>query len=79
MTNNMAPPEQLRSLVERIENLNEEKDGVSQQIAEVYAEAKSQGFNKKILRIVVQRRKMQRNDRDEQDELVRLYQEALEK
>ena len=79
MTSNAVPPEQLRSLVERIENLNEEKDGVSRQIAEVYAEAKSQGFDKKILRMVVQRRKMQSHDRGEMDELLRLYMEALEK
>lgn len=79
MTSNAVPPDQLRQLVERIETLNEEKDGVSQQIAEVYAHAKAQGFDKKILRMVIQRRKLQRHDREEMDEMLRLYMEALEK
>jgi uncharacterized protein (UPF0335 family) len=64
---------QLKALVERIERLEEEKAGIADDIKEVYGEAKATGFDTKILRKVVARRRMDRNERQEQDALLELY------
>lgn len=69
--------EQLRSFIERIERLEEEKAGLAADIREVFAEAKSQGFDTKIMRQVIKLRKMEDHDRREQEELVDLYLQAL--
>ncbi|WP_119460329.1 DUF2312 domain-containing protein [Rhodospirillaceae bacterium SYSU D60014] len=69
--------DRLRSLIERIERLEEEKAGLANDIREVYAEAKGTGFDTKIMRQIVRLRKMDANDRQEQESLLDLYKQAL--
>ena len=69
--------ERLQSFVERLERLEEEKTALSADIKEVYHEAKSGGFDIKILRQIVRLRKMNTADRQEQEELLDLYKNAL--
>ncbi|MGF1477227.1 MAG: DUF2312 domain-containing protein [Geminicoccaceae bacterium] len=69
--------DQLRSLVDRIERLEDEKREVGDQLKEVFAEAKGAGFDVKILRQVLRLRKMQEHDRLEQEELLDVYKSAL--
>ncbi|KAA5607415.1 DUF2312 domain-containing protein [Roseospira marina] len=69
--------DQLRSFIERIENLEEEKSNLQNDIKDVYAEAKSTGFDTKIMRQIVRLRKMDRDDLAEQDELLDLYRRAV--
>ncbi len=69
--------EQLRSYIERIERLEEEKAAMTADIREVYAEAKGNGFDVKIMRQVVRLRKLDSADREEQEELLDLYKRAL--
>ena len=57
--------DRLRSLIERIERLEEEKKAISGDIRDIYAEAKSAGFDVKIMRAVIKLRKMNAADRDE--------------
>ncbi len=68
---------QLRSLIERIERLEEEKAALTEDIREVFAEAKGQGFDTKTMRQVIKIRKMETADRQEQEALLNLYLEAL--
>jgi uncharacterized protein (UPF0335 family) len=68
---------QLKSLVERIERLEEEKNAVAEQIREVYAEAKANGFDTKTLRKVVSLRKRSTEERQEEEALLDLYLSAL--
>ena len=68
---------QLKSLVERIERLEEEKKAIAGDIKEVYAEAKANGFDTKILRKVVTIRKKDVAEREEEDALISLYLHAL--
>lgn len=68
---------QLRSLVERIERLEEEKTALTADIREVYAEAKGHGFDTKIMRQVVRIRKLDKADRQEQEAVLDLYLSAL--
>lgn len=70
--------ERLRSFVERIERLEEEKAALAADIREIYAEAKGTGFDAKVLRQIVRLRKMDQADRREQEELLDLYQRALD-
>ncbi len=69
--------EQLKSYVERIENLEEEKAKVSEDVREVYSEAKGNGFDTKTLREIVKLRKMDHDDRQEQEYMLDLYKKAL--
>ena len=69
--------EQLRSYIERIERLEEEKAGIAADVREVYAEAKSNGFDVKIMRQVLRLRKLDHDDRSEQEALLDLYKRAL--
>ena len=69
--------ERLRSFIERIERLEEEKAALTADIREVYAEAKGTGFDTKTMRQVVKLRKMDSADREEQEELLDLYKRAL--
>lgn len=64
---------QLKAIVERIERLEDEKSVIAEDIKEIYAEAKGDGFDAKILRQVIRRRKMDRAKREEQDALIELY------
>jgi len=68
---------QLRSLVERIERLDQEKAEIAEQIKEVFAEAKGNGFDVKIMRIVLRLRKKDRAKRREEEAVLDLYLEAL--
>ncbi len=69
--------ERLRSFIERIERLEEEKAALAADIREVYAEAKGDGFDVKTMRQVVKLRKMDSADRAEQEALLDLYKSAL--
>lgn len=67
----------LRSLVERIERLEEEKAALAADIREVFAEAKADGYDVKVMRQVIRLRKMDHADRAEQEEMLALYKHAL--
>lgn len=67
----------LKSFVERVERLEEDKANLAADIREIYAEAKSQGFDTKVLRQVIRLRKMNPSDRREQEELLDLYKGVL--
>lgn len=69
--------DQLRAIVERIERLEEEKRGIADDIKEVYAEAKANGFDTKTLRQVIRLRKQDNNERQEQEALLDTYLSAL--
>jgi len=70
--------DRLRSFVERIERLEEEKSALAADIREVYSEAKGAGFDSKVLRQVVRLRSMDQSDRHEQEQLLDLYKQALD-
>ena len=67
----------LRTIVERIERLEQEKSEVMEQIKEVFAEAKGSGFDVKILRKVVRLRKQDRAKRQEEEAILDLYLSAI--
>ena len=69
--------DKLRSLVERIERLEEEKAALSADIREVYSEAKGSGFDVKIIRQIVRLRKLDQSERQEQEALMDVYRRAL--
>ncbi len=69
--------EQLQSLIMRVERLEEDKANVLSDIREVYAEAKGQGFDVKIMRQLIRLRKMEEHDYKEQEEILDLYKRAL--
>lgn len=68
---------QLRAFIERIERLEEEKKTISDDIRDVYAEAKANGFDGPTLRAVVRLRKQDANERQEREALLDLYLHAL--
>ena len=68
---------QLRSFVDRIERLEEEKKGLADDIKDLYSEAKGQGFDVKVLRKIISLRKKSKEDRQEEEELLELYKSAL--
>ena len=67
----------LRSYIERIERLEAEKTALTADIREIFSEAKGNGFNVKIMRQIVRLRRMNREDRLEQEELLAIYQHAM--
>ncbi len=69
--------DQLRQIVARIERLEEEKAGLAADIRDVYAEAKGNGFEVKILRQIIRLRKLDKAELQEQDALLDLYMHAL--
>jgi uncharacterized protein (UPF0335 family) len=69
--------ERLRSFVQRIERLEEDKAALAQDLREVYAEAKGEGFDTKVLRKLISLRKRDPRQRREEDELLELYLSAL--
>jgi uncharacterized protein (UPF0335 family) len=69
--------EQLKSLIERIERLEEEKRALADDIKEVYAEARSSGFEPKIMRQIIRIRKRNQDDLDEEESLIELYKRAI--
>lgn len=68
---------QLLSIIERVERLEEEKKALQDDIKEVMAEAKGNGFDTKALRAVIRLRKMDKDDRDAQEAMLELYKQAL--
>ena len=70
--------EEIRSFVERIENLNIEKNEISEQQKDVFAEAKSKGYDTRILRKVVSMRKRDPQDLSEEEAILEIYREALD-
>ena len=76
MTDNVSA-EQLRQFIERVETLEEEKRGLADNIKDVYAEAKSTGFDVKTMRGIVRLRRMEKHHRDEADALMETYRKAL--
>jgi uncharacterized protein (UPF0335 family) len=69
--------DQLLSIIERVERLEEEKKGISDDIKEVYAEAKANGFDTKVLRKVVQIRRQDAAERQEHEAILDLYLSAI--
>lgn len=69
--------DQLRLFIERIERLEEEKKGIADDIKDVYAESKSNGYDTKTMRAIVRLRKMEKHHRDEADMLLMTYRAAL--
>jgi uncharacterized protein (UPF0335 family) len=69
--------DQLRAFVERIERMEEEKKAIADDLKEIYAEAKGNGFDTKVLRQVIRIRKQDRNERLEQEAILELYMSAL--
>jgi uncharacterized protein (UPF0335 family) len=69
--------EQLKAFVERIERLEEEKKTISDDIRDVYAEAKGNGYDTKALRTVIRLRKQDANERSEQQAILDTYLNAL--
>lgn len=67
----------LRQYIERIEKLEEEKSDLASDIKDVYAEAKGNGFDVKTMRQIVKLRKLDKNERDEQEALLDTYKAAL--
>ena len=70
--------ERLRSYIERIERLEEEKAALAADIREIYSEAKGNGFDAKTMRRIVSLRKLDQGERDEQEALLDLYRRALD-
>ena len=69
--------DQLKAFVERIERLEEEKKTISDDIRDVYAEAKGNGFDVKALRTIVRLRKQDESERQEQETILETYMQAL--
>lgn len=69
--------DQLKAIIERIEKLEEEKKAIATDIAEVYAEAKGNGFDASIIREIVRLRKQDAAERDEHETILGLYLAAL--
>jgi uncharacterized protein (UPF0335 family) len=69
--------DRLKSFIERIERLEEEKRALAEDIKEVFAEAKGTGFDTKIMRQIIKIRKMDKDDLDEQETLLDVYMRAL--
>ncbi len=69
--------DRLRAFIERIERLEEEKKQISEDIKDVFAEAKGAGFDPKVMRQVIRLRKQDRDERAEQEAMLDLYLQAL--
>ena len=77
MSDGNVAAEQLRLFIERIERLEEEKKGIADDVKDVYAEAKSNGYDTKTMRKIVALRKMETHTRQEADALLDTYRNAL--
>lgn len=77
MTETNVAEDQLRAFIERIERMEEEKDAISADIKEIYAEAKGNGFDVKVLREIVRIRKQDHSERMEHEAILELYLSAL--
>ena len=70
--------DRLRSFVDRIERLEEEKQALAADIREVYSEAKGAGFDVKVMRQLIRLRKMDKDDRTQMEEILSVYERALD-
>ena len=77
MSEGNVAADQLRLFIERIERLEEEKKGITDDVKDVYAEAKATGYDTKTMRAIVRLRKMEKHTRDEMDALLDTYRTAL--
>jgi uncharacterized protein (UPF0335 family) len=77
MAEGTVAADQLRLFIERIERLEEEKKVIADDIRDVYGEAKGNGFDVKVLRMVVRMRKQDKHERAEQEAVLQTYLEAL--
>ncbi len=77
MADEAVSNDQLRLFIERVERLEEEKKGIADDIRDVYAEAKSNGYDVKIMRQIVRLRKMETHDRQEMETLLEMYKAAV--
>lgn len=77
MSDGIVAADQLRLFIERIERLEEEKKGIADDIRDVYSEAKSQGYDPKIMRQIVRLRKMESHQRLEMEAILDTYKAAL--
>ena len=77
MSEGNVAADQLRQFIERVERLEEEKKGISEDINDVYLEAKANGYDGKTMRQIVRLRKMQPHDRQEMEAILQTYLAAL--
>ncbi len=70
--------DRIRSLIERVEHIEEEIKALNEGKKEVFAEAKGEGFDVKVLKEILRLRKQDKDERDEQDSLLDLYMQAME-
>lgn len=77
MTDGPVAADQLRLFIERIERLHEERKGIGDDIRDVFAEAKANGFDTKIMKQVIRLRAMETHTRQEQDAILDTYRQAL--
>ena len=77
MSEGNVAADQLRLFIERIERLEEEKKGIADDVKDVYAEAKANGYDTKTMRAIVRLRKLEKHTRDEMDALLDTYRNAL--
>jgi len=77
MSEGNVAADQLRLFIERIERLEEEKKGIADDVKDVYAEAKANGYDTKTMRSIVRLRRMEKHARDEADALLETYRNAL--
>jgi uncharacterized protein (UPF0335 family) len=68
---------ELRQFIEKVEHLGEEKKAIQDQIKEIMGEAKAQGFDAKIMRIIIRMRKMKKEDLLQEQEILDIYTNAL--
>jgi uncharacterized protein (UPF0335 family) len=69
--------DQLKAIIERVERLNEEKKVITEDIREVFAEAKGNGYDVKALRTIIRMRKQDAGDRAEEETILETYMQAL--
>ena len=77
MSEGNVAADQLRLFIERIERLEEEKKGIADDVKDVYAEAKANGYDTKTMRAIVRLRKLETHTRQEMDALLDTYRSAL--
>ena len=74
---NLVSKDQIKAIIERVERMEEEKKTISDDIRDIYKEAGGNGFDTKALRTIVRMRKMDANDRAEQETILETYMHAL--
>ena len=78
MSDISIPGGQIRSFIERVEHLDSELQELNEQKKEVFAEARAEGFDVKILKEIIKLRKQDQDERDERDTLLDIYMRAIE-